>query len=227
MIIRQGPPCSRGSGSPSHVCTSSTSSSTARASGRLVVYGNAGARRVIVAGAQHELRVRLRHRELGERPEAHAAPVIVEAAPRRHAVEVAHVVHLRQREKLLPGERQRILDEAADLERPVARRDRGLVSEVEHRPVAYLVLTHRQARHAVAIERARTRRASVLRSGRPRRRGAARAAARCPSTACRRVIQTFGLQATGYGLRATDTAWGLSALGSRLQACALRPEPCA
>ena len=38
-IIRQGPPCSRGNGFPSHVCTSSTSSSSARASGRFVVYG--------------------------------------------------------------------------------------------------------------------------------------------------------------------------------------------
>ena len=37
LIIRHGPPCSRGSGLPSHVCTSSTSSSTARASGTLTV----------------------------------------------------------------------------------------------------------------------------------------------------------------------------------------------
>src|SRR5205814_4949871 len=38
VIIRHGPPCSRGSGFPSHVCTSRTSSSIARASGKLVVY---------------------------------------------------------------------------------------------------------------------------------------------------------------------------------------------
>jgi hypothetical protein len=39
VIIRHGPPCSGGSGRPSHVCTSSTSSSSARASGTFTVYG--------------------------------------------------------------------------------------------------------------------------------------------------------------------------------------------
>ena len=49
--------------------------------------------------------------------------MVVEPAPRRHAVKVADVVGLRQREELVPGQRHRVLDQPADLEPPAIERD--------------------------------------------------------------------------------------------------------
>src|SRR6185436_2708385 len=106
------------------------------------------------SGTQDELSLFTRHREFRNRPEPDAAPPVVVAAPRRHAVKVADVVHLRQREKLLPGERQRVFDQAADFELPLLERDRRLLAEVEHGPVLHLMLADRQPWHAVPIGRA-------------------------------------------------------------------------
>ena len=80
--------------------------------------------------------------------------MVVVAAPRRHAVKVADVVGLRQREELVPRQRERILDQAADLELPGLEIDVRLLAEIEHRPVLDLVLADRQLRHAVAVRRA-------------------------------------------------------------------------
>jgi hypothetical protein len=64
-----------------------------------------------------------RHDELRDRSKPHALPVVVEAAPRRHAVKVADVFRLRQSEEVLPGERDGIFYEPADLERRLAALD--------------------------------------------------------------------------------------------------------
>ena len=105
----------------------------------------------IVAGAEDVLRVVLRHDELGNRAEPHAAPMIVETAPRRDAVKVADVFDLRQRHELRPVERHRVLDEAADLELPLVDGNVGLLAEIEHRPVLHQVLANGHDRHAVPV----------------------------------------------------------------------------
>ena len=71
------------------------------------------------SGAQHELCFRRRYGELRDRSEANAAPPVVKAAPGRHAVEIADIVNLRQRHEIVPGQGQRMIDQAADLERPL------------------------------------------------------------------------------------------------------------
>ena len=98
-------------------------------------------------------RVLLGHRHLGNRRQAHAAPVVVIPAPCRHAMKVADVVGLRQREKFVPRQRERMLDESADFEPPLVERNLGLLAEVEHRPVLHLVLPDGELRHAVTILR--------------------------------------------------------------------------
>jgi hypothetical protein len=116
--------------------------------------GDVGARHEVVAGAEHELRLGLRDGELGDRPERHAAPVVVVPAPRRHAVEIADVLGLRQREELFPRQREKVVDEAADLELPGVERNLGLLAQIENRPVLHLVLADRQLRHPMAVARA-------------------------------------------------------------------------
>jgi hypothetical protein len=66
-------------------------------------------------------------------------------------VEVARVLDLRERLELLPRERERVFDEASDLELPRLERDLRDVAEVEHGPVLHLALTYRQLRHPVAV----------------------------------------------------------------------------
>ena len=108
----------------------------------------------IVAGTQYVFHFLFGNRKLGDRLESHPAPVILVAAPRRHAVKVADVLGLRQREELIPGERERIVDEAADVELPLCRRHVRLLSEIEDGPVLHLVLTDWQLRHPMLIRRA-------------------------------------------------------------------------
>src|SRR5262249_48331758 len=67
---------------------------------------------------------------------------------------VADVVDLREREEVVPLQREGMLDEAADLERPLVERNVGLLAEVEHGPVLDLMLTNGQLRHPVAVARA-------------------------------------------------------------------------
>ena len=108
----------------------------------------------IVAGTQYVFHFLSGNRKLGDRLESHPAPVILVAAPRRHAVKVADVLGLRQREELIPGERERIVDEAADVELPLCRRHVRLLPEIEDGPVLHLVLTDWQLRHPMPIRRA-------------------------------------------------------------------------
>ena len=82
-------------------------------------------------------------------------PCVFVAAPRGDAVKIADVVDLRQREKLFPVERERILNEAADFELPIVQRDFRLLAQVEHGPVLYFVLADREVRHPVPVRVAR------------------------------------------------------------------------
>src|SRR5439155_5536809 len=109
------------------------------------------ARHEVVAGAQDESCGVFWHRKLGDRPESHAAPMIVEAAPRRHAVKIADLVDLGQREQLIPVQRERIFHRALDLEGPLLHRDVRLFAKIQHRPILHFVLADGQLRHAVAI----------------------------------------------------------------------------
>ncbi len=90
--------------------------------------------------------------------------MIVHAAPGGDAVEIAHVIHLWQCEKLLPGEHKWVLARAADLEPPIGRGDGWHVAEIEHGPIRDLPLANRQLRHAVTIRRSRSRRGEPLES---------------------------------------------------------------
>jgi hypothetical protein len=66
-------------------------------------------------------------------------------------MKIADILGLRQREELRPRQRQRILDEPADLELPRLDRDVRVLAEIHHRPVPHLVLSDRQAWHAVPV----------------------------------------------------------------------------
>src|SRR6185312_7801458 len=114
---------------------------------------NVGAGHEVVTRAQHVRGIGTRHCALGNRAEAHALPVIVEAAPGRDAVEVAGVFDLGQRQELVPGEGERVLALAADLQPPVLQIHRRLFAEVEHGPVLHLVLSDGKLRHAFAVAR--------------------------------------------------------------------------
>src|SRR5215471_10199420 len=110
-----------------------------------------GSRREIVASNQDVSRVRLRHGELGDGLEADPFPVIVEPAPRRHAVEVADVLDLGERQEILPPQRQRMFDEPGYLELPIRQGNLGLLTKVQNGPVLYFVLANRQPRHPVTV----------------------------------------------------------------------------
>lgn len=97
--------------------------------------GNVGAWREVLAGAEDVARLLLGDRELGDCLEPDAAPAVVVAAPRRDTVEVADIFGLRQREELLPRQREGILDEPADLELPRSQIDLRLLAEIEDGPV--------------------------------------------------------------------------------------------
>src|SRR3989454_287032 len=111
------------------------------------------ARHEVVAGAENVARLFFWDRELGDRLEADAAPMIVVTAPGRDTVEIAHLVHLRQGHELIPRQRERGLHEAADLELPCVTRDVRLFAGIEHRPVLDFVLPDRQLRHPVTVRR--------------------------------------------------------------------------
>src|SRR5688572_14792876 len=117
----------------------------------------AGAGHDVVTCAQHEARFLLWNRELRDGLEPHATPAIVVAAPRRHAMEVADVLGLRQLQELRPAECEGILDEPADLEAPRRGVDFRLVAEIENWPVAHLVLADGQLWHSVLVGGAGTR----------------------------------------------------------------------
>ncbi len=79
---------------------------------------NVGAGHAVVTRAQNEPCLFRRNGKLGDCPESHAPPMVVVPAPRRHTVEVADILDLGQRHEPIPGKRERIVDETADLEPP-------------------------------------------------------------------------------------------------------------
>jgi hypothetical protein len=66
-------------------------------------------------------------------------------------MKIADILGLRQREELRPRQRQRILDDPADLELPRLDGDVRVLAEIHHGPVPHFVLSDRQARHAVPV----------------------------------------------------------------------------
>ena len=90
---------------------------------------------------QHELRRGLGSRELEDLTDGDAGKPVVVPAPSSNAVDVAEGLLVRQRVQLGPGQRERALDKAADLEaiaRRVEGRDRA---GVQHRPLPGLDLS--------------------------------------------------------------------------------------
>jgi hypothetical protein len=79
--------------------------------------------------------------------------MVVEAAPRRDAVEIADVVDLRQAHELFPGEREPLFHIACYFEAPTGERDVRLLTEIENGPVVHLVLADWQLRHPMPIRR--------------------------------------------------------------------------
>jgi ATP dependent DNA ligase-like protein len=77
--------------------------------------------------------------------------VIVVPAPVGHAMKIADILGLRQREELRPRQGQRILDEPADFELPRLDGDVRVVAKIHHGPVSYFALSDRQLRHAVPV----------------------------------------------------------------------------
>src|SRR5205807_5539209 len=65
----------------------------------------------------------LRFHEVGNSEECHSLPFPVELGPGGDAMKVAYVFELRQREELLPVQRDRVLDQAVDFQLPFVERD--------------------------------------------------------------------------------------------------------
>ena len=143
--MRTGPPCSRGRGCA--LPRVHQQDVVFHGAGQRQVRGvrDAGAWHLVVAGAQHVARIVVGHDQLGQRPETHSAPVVVEAAPRRHAVEVADVVDLWQREKLRSTRASPGCGPARRSRAATGRAAPPDIAQVEHRPVAHLVLADGQS----------------------------------------------------------------------------------
>jgi len=96
----------------------------------------------VLLGA-HEDEPRTRERARAREQLAHGCPTeaIVEPAPPRNAVDVAHGLLLRQRAELAPGDLERVRDQTGDAESPRREVHRRDPSGVEHRPLPGLDLT--------------------------------------------------------------------------------------
>ena len=77
--------------------------------------------------------------------------MVVVPAPVGHAMKIADILGLRQREELRPCQRQRILDEPADFELPRPDGDVRVLAKIHHGPVPHFALSDRQLRHAVPV----------------------------------------------------------------------------
>src|SRR5688500_18132190 len=66
-------------------------------------------------------------------------------------MKIADILGLRQREKLRPSQRQRILDEPADFELPRLDGDVRVLAKIHDGPVPHFALSDRQLRHAVPV----------------------------------------------------------------------------
>ena len=82
--------------------------------------------------------------EIDEGEEGYALPTAIELAPSGDAVKIAHVFKLRECIELLPGKGLRILDQAANLEAPVASRNFRTNPEIEHGKAGREMLPGRQ-----------------------------------------------------------------------------------
>ena len=66
-------------------------------------------------------------------------------------MKVADIVDLRQRKKIVPCQREGILNQSTDLELPSLEMHLRLFAQIQYWPVPDLVLTDRQLGHAVSI----------------------------------------------------------------------------
>jgi hypothetical protein len=110
---------------------------------------------------QHVLSVVVHACQRGQLGEAHTAPAHVVARPGGDAVKVAGVVHDGQRHERGPVQHLRVLARAEELQAEHVLRHHWLGAEVQHGPARHLVLAGREARHAVAVGRARALRGRV------------------------------------------------------------------
>src|SRR5438105_8178954 len=89
-------------------------------------------------------RLRNRSNESHDVPRGYTTPVIVVAAPLRHAVDIGNEILLRLRQEFIECPEDRIFHQAADLKPPILRADMRLNAEIEDRPVLDLFLPRRQ-----------------------------------------------------------------------------------
>src|ERR1051325_6209596 len=80
-------------------------------------------------------RLGLRLDDLCNRKERHPFPFHVKLAPGGNTMKVAHIFELRQGQKLLPSQSDRVLDFAMDLQFPLIERNLGPNAEIKHRKV--------------------------------------------------------------------------------------------
>ena len=97
------------------------------------------------------LHLGLRPNKFSEGEEGDAGPADVELAPGGDAMEVAHVFELREGVEFLPGEGPWVLDQAADFQAPIARRNLRADAEIEHGKAGGEVLARREP--VIASER--------------------------------------------------------------------------
>ena len=102
-------------------------------------------RRVTVVALEEDVcGLGLRLHKVGDGEKRHPLPFHVELGPGGDAMKVAYVFELRQREELLPVQRDRVLYEAVDFQLPFVERDFRLKAQVEHGEIVHLPLAGRE-----------------------------------------------------------------------------------
>jgi hypothetical protein len=85
----------------------------------------------VVAAEENVTHFRFRFHDFRKREESDATPATIEFAPSRDAVEIGHVLELREGIEVLPGKRFRVLDQSTDLEAPIGQSDFRFDPEIE------------------------------------------------------------------------------------------------
>jgi hypothetical protein len=120
-----------------------------------LVGGDVGQRQVggvaVLGVFDHVRRTPLHTCALEQVAHAHTRPRGVELAPLRHAVDVEGEGGGWHRLQLVEADRERLVHQAVDRQRPLAGRIRGYVADVQHREAFRQVLALRQARRVDAL----------------------------------------------------------------------------
>ena len=99
----------------------------------------------VIARQEHEARLRPGLHGGEKVPRRDPVPAIVEARPRRHAVNVGRLARRRETLQRFEGQHEWHLDGPEDVELPAVAADVGLLAQIEHGPVLDQMLAGRKS----------------------------------------------------------------------------------